>query len=89
MGDAHVHFEGDIKDKPLSLDDVNEGDRVAFFYFGDPEENCWYRGTITDLNRRKTTTENMAAKFDVDGQSSEIIASVANYGKGKCWLGAS
>lgn len=67
------------------MTDVKEGDRVAF-YFDDDDEKCWYKGVVTDLNRRKKRVENMTAKFDVDNQSSSIIATVRNYGASKCWV---
>ena len=44
----------------------------------------WYVGKITDVNRRRTTSDNVEAHFE--GGSGQLVCEAAEYGADKAWV---
>jgi len=62
--------------------DLFVGQRIAC-WFGPPFSK-WYVGTITDVNRRRTKTDNVEAEFE--GGSGQLVCDAAEYGAHKSWV---
>ena len=62
--------------------DLHIGQKIAC-WFGPPFSQ-WYVGKITDVNRRRTKSDNVEAHFE--GGSGRLVCEAAEYGTDKAWV---